>query len=170
MLGRTLRDPEHVESDETEAAGLGLLPVETVFVASKHTSQVRARVVAPTGPLGEAYGEAISGYEIHNGLTTGELPGAFQVTERSGRPADHPDGAVNATGNVLGTYIHGLFDEPGFRGAFLTALARRKGLTGLPLSEHRSLEASYDRWASHVRAALDMGRIYQITGLERSGG
>ena len=167
MLGRTIRDPEQVESQEREVAGLNLLPVETVFDPHKRTAQVEAHIAATTGPLAAASGATITGYEIHNGRTEGELPPAFQIIRRAGRSASDADGAVNHDGSIFGTYIHGLFDAPEFRRAFLEAVARRKGVQSLPTAPQAELEQVYDRWAAHVRGSLDIGRVYQIMGLGR---
>ncbi len=171
MLGTAIRDPLHVESEQDAAHGLGLLPVETLFSAGKRTAQVSARAAATFGPLKAAAGALVTGYEIHNGVTRSDgLSPAFRVVRRSGAEVDDPDGAVDQAGNVIGTYIHGLFDEPGFRQSFLQGIARSKGLARQPVAAPPSLDDIYDRWAAHVRGHLDVGRIYEIAGLEQRGG
>ena len=52
----------------------------------------------------------------------------FTVTQRNGIATEHADGAVDRRGNVLGTYLHGLFANDGLRRALLVELASRKGL------------------------------------------
>ena len=86
--------------------------------------------------------------------------------------ARFPQGLLNNNGRVgkglmfnSHSVAHGLFDEPEFRQAFLTGLARHKGLSDLPLSTQPSLDALLDRLAAQVRANLDINRIYQIAGL-----
>ncbi|MEK7215919.1 MAG: cobyric acid synthase CobQ, partial [Chloroflexota bacterium] len=81
------------------------------------------------------------------------------------RAAERPDGAINAAGNVAGTYIHGLFDDPGFRRALIEAVAAASGLPPAEGPEAPSLDEVYDRLASHVRSSLDIDRIYRIAGL-----
>jgi adenosylcobyric acid synthase len=68
---------------------------------------------------------------------------------------------------VLGTYIHGLFQNGGLRQAVLRELARRKGVS-LPWSSHDlSIDQEYDKLADWVRASLRMDLVYQMTGLDR---
>ncbi|MBI4593247.1 MAG: cobyric acid synthase, partial [Candidatus Rokubacteria bacterium] len=132
MLGRVLDDPHGVESPRARAAGLGLLPVTTTFAPSKTTARVRARVGA-AGLFSAAAGTEIAAYEIHMGVSDGGgATSAFTVVERSGVVADHPDGAVSASGTVMGTYLHGLFADGAMRRALLEGLARRRGLTPDP--------------------------------------
>ena len=69
MLGRSLHDPENVESTEGGALGLGLMDVVTTFVPEKSTTQVKARVVSDHGMLAGMKGQELVGYEIHMGQT-----------------------------------------------------------------------------------------------------
>lgn len=71
MLGERVCDPTHIESDQDEIVGLGLLPWETVFPTQKTTEQVQATVTSEAVWLRELHGETISGYEIHMGQTAG---------------------------------------------------------------------------------------------------
>lgn len=150
MLGQAILDPDGIESNQCEAPGLGLLPLTTTFANPKTTVRVEGVCGLPF-----ATGERIVGYEIHNGRTEVDGPPAFTVE-------GHPDGALK--GNVFGTYVHGVFDEDGFRGAFLKGLAARKG-TALDIAPALPRDAVYDRLAARVRAALDMDRLYAIAGL-----
>lgn len=150
MLGKAIRDPDRIESDQCEASGLGLLPMVTTFAKPKTTVRVEG-----TSSLPWVEGERIVGYEIHNGRTEVDGPPAFMV-------AGHPDGAVHKT--VFGTYVHGVFDEDGFRRAFLEGLASRKGIS-IDMAPDLPREAVYDRLAARVRAALDTERLYTIAGV-----
>lgn len=69
MLGIRLLDPERQESARPEVAGLGLLPVETVFRKGKLTCRSVGRLAALPGPLAALVGERLAGYEIHSGVT-----------------------------------------------------------------------------------------------------
>src|SRR5262249_38889720 len=133
MLGRTLRDPLGVESAAGEVSGLGLLPVSTTFEPTKTTMRVSARVAAGRGVLRRPGGVELTAYDIPVGRTesTGGDP-AFTVARRNGVATEHADGAVDAQGNVLGTYLHGLFASDGLRRALLTELAALKGLAPDP--------------------------------------
>jgi adenosylcobyric acid synthase len=76
---------------------------------------------------------------------------------------EHDDGAV--AGGVCGSYVHGLFDQPELRAAFLNGLRARAGLvqstgaTSLP-------DDDIDRLADHVEAHLDARLLERIVGLE----
>ena len=169
MLCNTIIDPEGVESSERETAGLGLLPAKTVFEHHKLTNQVRAIVNL------DFYKGEIGGYEIHMGRTyfsndrgdnNGGIRSAFTVIERSGKETrDEGGGAV--CGNVIGTYIHGLFDNDGFRQAFLNYIRARKGLTTLE-SKSKSKkptidwDTEYNKLAGLVRNNIDMEKVYEI--------
>ncbi|HEX2324522.1 MAG TPA: cobyric acid synthase [Chloroflexota bacterium] len=165
MLGRRLRDPQGVETPGgADVPGLGLLPVETVFLPRKATRQVQGSVAAQEGPLAGARGAAVTAYEIHMGETT-PLPDApsppFFILE-DGRP----DGTLAPGGRVAGTYLHGAFQCQPLRRALLTWGAARNGkdldTPGTPQSD---AEAEYDRLAAVLRQALDVPLLYQIAGL-----
>ena len=79
------------------------------------------------------------------------------------------DGVVSADGLVMGTYIHGIFENDGYRRALLDALRSRKGLpaiAGETVSYMERKEAAYDRLAELVRANLDMAHVRRVMGLE----
>ena len=169
MLGREVRDPGHVESEQERADGMGLLPVVTTFAGEKVTRRARGRVASPLGLLADAEGAAFHGYEIHMGRTEASGPAPFVVTERGGESCDEPDGAADASGQVIGTYIHGLFESAALRHAVLRRLAALRHAEYAPSSDSR--EADYDRLADVVRGSLDMAAVRRIAGLAaRSGG
>jgi adenosylcobyric acid synthase len=168
MLGREVRDPGHTESANDRVAGLGLLDAVTTFAADKITHQVTAACDAnPFLGLAFTAGD-LAGYEIHMGRTEFLAPAApaFTITARSGNPVSERDGAVRGDGLVMGTYIHGIFDNDAFRRAVIGALRARKGLAPLTaVTDTRShKERSYDRLAAHVRAHLEMDLIYRLLG------
>lgn len=178
MLGGSIEDPEGVESAERQAQGLGLIDVRTVFERTKRTAQVRARLaggsfLGAAGTAGERRGEAeLSGYEIHMGRVerTGGAAAAFEIRSRSGRAEAALDGAVSADGAVVGTMIHGIFENDGLRRSLLAALRERKGLpapTGEPAIPSRHEE--YDRLATAVEESLDRALLDRIVGLDQRG-
>jgi adenosylcobyric acid synthase len=163
MLGRSILDPEGVESDKTEVSGLGLLDVVTTFTPEKSTRQVRARVLSDLGLLSGTKGQELTGYEIHMGQTRHEeKANAFQIMETPQGVADYRDGMLNEPGTVLGTYMHGLFHNSDFRRAFLNSLRRRWGLPENDESTVMEKTQQYDKLAELVRSSLDIPAIYRI--------
>jgi adenosylcobyric acid synthase len=164
MLGEAVYDPDHVESDARSTRGLGLLPVVTTFEPSKTTVRVRARVAETSGPFAGAAGSEVVAYEIHAGRTSASSPTPFTIVERGNRAAHDADGAVSAGGNVVGTYLHGLFANDSLRGAFLRSLAARKGIAtdprwGTPAGDR------YEHLADVVARAVDLGALAKLVGL-----
>jgi adenosylcobyric acid synthase len=172
MLCNTLIDPEGVESTLREAEGLALLPATTIFEshAQKMTNQVRAIVDL------EFYKGKIEGYEIHMGRTyfsNGTIKNGFTIIERSRKNVmDGDGGAVSSNGNVIGTYIHGIFDNDGFRRAFLDYIRLKKGLPPLSISVNKSngksenrsgidWDTEYNKLADLVRRSIDMNKVYE---------
>ena len=171
MLCETILDPDGVESTLRNIEGLGLLPARTVFEhhGLKMTSQVRA--IANL----EFYKGVVTGYEIPMGQTyfaEGAMRCAFTIIERSGKKAmDTCGGAVNSAGTVIGTYIHGIFDNDSFRWAFLDYLKRKKGLSlvrrdaSRDNGEYKSgvdWDMEYNKLAELVRSNSDMDTVYGI--------
>jgi adenosylcobyric acid synthase len=158
ILGEEVRDPLGVEGDPHTEAGLGLLPVVTTMAGAKTTTQVEARAAARP-----AVG-VLSAYEIHMGVTEprGDGRPAFEIISRNRRAAQVADGWVSPDHRVWGTYLHGLFDNDGFRRVFLQELRRtRPGpATAAPeRSYHSFQEAQLDRLADLLRRHLDLAKI-----------
>jgi adenosylcobyric acid synthase len=111
MLGEALIDPHGIDGN---APGLGLLPLVTVFEPAKTVQRTQARFGQLTG-VGRALGRAVAGYEIHHGQTAQHpamaAAGDLARVALTG-PQGEPLGWQNATGNVLGLYLHGLFEDP----------------------------------------------------------
>ena len=165
MLGQRIFDPDNVESVAKETAGLGLLPLDTVFEGDKATHQVKGTVKARVGLLQGYDGGDVVGYEIHMGRSTGEAAnGLLEISERSGRAVAACDGASDVEGLTLGTYMHGLFHNHGLRRTVLLNLARRKGVS-LPEGAALDLDGEYDKLADHIRQHVDMDVIYRMAGL-----
>lgn len=181
MLGETLSDPERVETGG-EMRGMGLLPVHTVFTREKVRTRVTGAIFPQKGFFGCLDNADFSGYEIHMGKTrkSNGIPAFSQlrVLETDGEldwdPGIHgldisrPDGAV--LGNVMGTYVHGIFDEGSFCRALCRKLLRGKGISEeslKPFDYAAFKERQYDILADAVRKALDMEKIYRI--LEKGG-
>ena len=171
MLGEKVLDPEHTESALAELAGLGLLPVVTTFAAEKITRQVEASTKENIF-LGLMFSfEKLLGYEIHMGRTeyTEPVRAAFMIDRGDGQLLS--DGCVRSDGLVMGSYIHGIFDNDGLRRAIIDGLRVNKGLAineGGALNMAEKKEAAYERLAQIVRSNLDMAKVYEIMGLQKS--
>jgi len=171
MLGEVLEDAEGVESVEKRVVGLGLLPLRTRFERAKIVAQVRVRAVDPSFLTADAdAGEEFTGYEIHMGVAEKTAPSAtpFEIVSRSGRPERVADGAVDATGTVVGTMIHGLLENRAVRAGLLSHLRRRKGLSEPPRADIAipSKQAEYDRLEAAVRAHIDRDLLWRISRLD----
>jgi len=165
MLGTRVLDPDGVESGTREAQGLGLLDVETVLLTRKETHQAEARLLRAATLAAPGCEGTVSGYEIHMGRTTlGPKAKPFaQLLRRSGREVAIPDGAVSPDARVFGTYLHGIFDNHGFRNAFLNRLRLEKGLP--TVSESCRSEDPFDLLAEHLERHLDMEKLLELCGL-----
>jgi adenosylcobyric acid synthase len=151
MLGRTIADPLGLEGSAGTTPGLGVLAVETTLEAQKQLRNVSGHLSLPGRP-------AMTGYEIHLGVSRGEGLASSAVELADGRR----DGAISDDGQIFATYCHGVFDHP----QALTALLAWAGLTeSAPVDLAARREADLDRLADAVEAALDwtkMGAILPV--------
>ncbi|MBC8954263.1 cobyric acid synthase [Xenorhabdus sp. PB62.4] len=166
MLGKQIVD--EVESGLTQMAGLGLLDTETQFSHEKQTAQVTG-VVMPTlsGMLNLCSEQPITGYEIHMGITRlGKQATPFaKMYLHNGEEKTWFDGAVAQDGLVMGSYLHGLFDQNAFTRSLLNQLRIRKGyapLENMAFNYFQHKEKQFNILAARMRDHLDIGRIYQL--------
>ena len=149
IAGDWLDDPLGMEgAPGGRAAGLGLLPVTTTFSAQKETHQASMRLHD---------GETVRGYEIHTGdsqVREGTAP-LGEIIERGGQTVRIPDGAVAADGRVWGSYLHGLFENDGFRHRWLRGL----GWSGEVVATTALRYREYDRLADAVEEAVDWNAV-----------
>ncbi len=171
MLGTCIEDKDLVESNQSFTEGLGLLKVSTTFFAEKQTFQVKA-VMVDDSPLPFRVDGVLSGYEIHMGSSERHCEPLLRLTERGGRPVDVTDGAVSADGRVIGTYLHGLFDNDEFRHRLISYLGRKNGTAQAGgdkrLSSKIFKEEAYNRLADIVRKNLRMDIIYKMLDLKHA--
>ncbi|MFB2833582.1 cobyric acid synthase CobQ [Floridanema evergladense] len=152
MLGKIIADPEGLEGNDSQRCeALGLLPLTTLITPQK---VVRQRQVTSNYPQ---VGLPISGYEIHQGRSR-------QLESQGIKPLfDDPYlGMVDSTESVLGTYLHGIFDNGPWRRAWLNLLRQQRGLHSLPtgISNYREQrEAVLDAIADVVQSNLDLKPI-----------
>ena len=136
MLGRVVRDPAGVEGPPAEVTGLGLLDVETKFVADK----------ALRLPQGRWCGVPAAGYEIHHGrITVGPGTDDFLGGARAGQ--------------VFGTMWHGALEGDPLRGAFLRETL---GIAGSGVSFPQAREDRLDLLGDLVEAHLDVDALLAL--------
>ncbi|WP_322103523.1 cobyric acid synthase [Paraburkholderia sp. J41] len=151
MLGRSIADPHGVEGEPGVVAGFGWLDYETGLTREKTLKNV-------TGALALEGGGAanVRGYEIHMGETRGpalDTPALYLADAA----AERADGARSADGQILATYVHGLFDTP----EACAALLRWAGLAAARTVDYPALrEASLERLADTLAAHLDLERLF----------
>ena len=163
MLGKSIADPYHVESRSEMVSGLGLLDVITIFGRNQKTVQVKARVVGAKGLLSGLKGMEVNGYEIHMGQTTGhDSSPAFRVFLTPQGIANYFDGAIDSRGQVIGSYLHGLFHNTNFTQGLLNKLRQQRGLTQKAESSSINRDKEYDKLAQIVRENIDLPQIYNI--------
>ena len=157
MLGKRITDAEGAEGGG-EIAGMGLLPIETVFRPEKHRTRMQATVLNTAGILASLSDAPIQGYEIHMGETALDAAAIPLLQLETGAL----DGCQQ--GNVYGSYLHGFFDSRQCRSALLSALCANKGIDlsapTFDLAAYK--EQQYEMLADGVRSNLDMALIYRI--------
>ena len=168
MLGSVLSDPEGVE-DGGEMAGMGLLPGQTIFREEKTRTRICGAVIN-----GGMKGCPVEGYEIHMGDTRMEERDSSEFLPWLRLADGRMDGMTNRDGTVMGTYLHGIFDEGDFLNHLIEPLMERYHLNGDKAAADGGFdrmpnmkaykEAEYDKLADLVRKSLDMEKIYQIMG------
>ena len=150
MLGEQVHDPLGLEGPAGTSDGLGLLAFSTTLEQEKQLRNVRGRLL-----LEDAQ---VSGYEIHAGVTTGEALSNAAVLLDDGRS----DGAQSDDGQILGTYLHGLFESP----AACSALLRWAGLQDVQEVDYHALrERDIERLADLVENHLDTELLRNLCGI-----
>ena len=151
LLGKRIANAGVESTDDLDTVrGVGLLPVETAFSAEKRVEQA-TRELAGVGPLAGAEG-TVSGYEIHMGET--------RLLDGSG-PVDRPfpdADAGAATGDVLGTYLHGLFENEPAREAFVDRVFEHADHPRPAVSSRP--DDPFDRAAALVGEHVDLGPLF----------
>jgi adenosylcobyric acid synthase len=152
MLGERVEDPHGVEGDGGVTEGLGLLPVTTVLRAPKTTTLTEFTWNGLAG----------RGYEIHMGRTDAPAgSGLVAVQRRNGADCADTDGCVASDGRVLGTYLHGLFDEPAITRRWLAGIGLDEVVVGR-LHGPAARDRAYDQLAEHAAAHLDLEAITDL--------
>jgi adenosylcobyric acid synthase len=149
MLGRVVHDPHGLEGEPGSSEGLGWLDMETVLEPQKQLRRTHGRLAWTDAP--------VTGYEIHCGISHGDALACPSSLLDGGRS----DGALSADGQMLGSYLHGLFDQP----QALTALLAWAGVhDAAPVDVHALREESIERLADAVDNHLDIAALLRLIG------
>jgi len=167
ILGTEIADPHNMESSST-ISGLGLLAIRTSMQPHKTTRISSGNLVA-SSLFGQPISSSrVSGYEIHLGETE-YLEGSAFFARLSGKANDEDlfDGCVALNGNAFGTYLHGIFDDDGFRHAFLAAARAFHHLAAPNRLDNwkQRREESLNRLADAVRSSFDLPKIFDLVGV-----
>ncbi|MUZ65913.1 cobyric acid synthase [Agrobacterium vitis] len=147
MLGNSVTDPLGLEGAPCRVEGLGLLEIDTEMAPEKTVRNSVAHSLE--------YDIALSGYEIHLGQTDGPDCQRPALTIRG-----RADGAVSADGKVMGTYLHGLFANDGYRAALLQSF----GISNGTVNYRQSVEQALDDLARELESVLDKAWLDQLIG------
>ncbi len=167
MMGNTITDSEGVENDEESGLckinGLGLFPLDTSLQETKHRSQTEDCFDDMTGIFENLSGEEFVGYEIHNGNTEIDLDNIeskdLDLVERD----DEGNVILVQKGNMVGTYVHGIFDNGDLALRLVNSIAEKKGQKLDGTTDYMAFkENEYDRLADVLRKNLDMDYIYSL--------
>jgi len=148
MLGTVIHDHDGLEGEPGSASGLGLLDMETTLQSAKQLRNVEGTLMLDGAP--------VHGYEIHAGLTTGAALARPALSLGHG-----PDGAMSADGQILGTYLHGLFESPTANTSLLSWAGLRNAQA---LDYHALREAAIDRLADAVEQHLETDQLLTLLG------
>jgi adenosylcobyric acid synthase len=152
MMGNFVHDPNGLEGTPGSSEGLRLLPIETVLKAPKTTTLTK---FCWEGSMG-------AGYEIHMGQTTRDNGRPlFDIIARNNTACNDEDGCLSRNSRIMGTYIHGLFNNHAIAKSWLDHI----GLDGVEIPELDGLDArdkEYDLLADYFEKYIDTQSIFDI--------
>lgn len=174
MLGLSLNDEQGIEGKAGELLGLGLLPVVTNFSPGKHTYRTALTVNQSESSssknsytfdrlFSDLKGTRLIGYEIHMGETEPVEPGYSWLIDEN----NQPKGTFSQNGRVMGTFLHGIFNNNSFTNWFLSwvVLWNECGSSQDFLQKNEGYLSDMEKFnilADHVESALDMGYISKM--------
>lgn len=162
ILGEGIEDKLGIEGEVTSEKGFGFLPITTVFNKEKVTTQSKGKVVSKK--IENLYGIEVSGYEIHNGETLINNENDIFIKLDNGKVV----GSINSKGNVLGTYLHGIFDEGDFLTYFINDLLNKNKMNKsdneiISYKEYKLNEL--DKLSKLLEENIDMTKVEEILNL-----
>ncbi len=159
MLGKKIHDPEGLEGPGGSCDGLGFLDLETTLEPEKQLHGVRGEIIFHWGTQG------VTGYEIHCGISRGRAMERPFAKIRDTHDREKFDGAVSEDGQIIGTYLHGVFNEKSAQEILLpwAGLEPGSGQRGIELLDYREIcEEGINRLADACEEHLDMEKIFSL--------
>jgi len=140
MLGGKLHDPHGIEGEATSMDGLNLLDFETTIEKQKELKLVEGQFCFDNA--------IVTGYEIHMGKSQGPA-----LDNPAIKLVDKVDGAISSDNQVMGTYLHGLFDQT----SALSSLLKWAGLNETVSFNYEAIrEQELDRLADEMLQHIDI--------------
>lgn len=167
MLGERIEDPHKLE-EGGNIRGIGLLSGVTILKEDKVTSRVSGYFEKIEGFFDFLSAKEIDGYEIHMGETSVKNANAPLASLYS--LGDNKEASFDGefSGNVCGTYVHGIFDKGDIAYTIVKKLADLKGVkldASDSINYHMFKEHQYDKLAEMIRSNMNMDKIYEILGI-----
>jgi len=162
MLGKFIEDPLFIEGENKYEEGFKFLNTKTSFIKEKRTKQVGGRV--SFNNIINCNDIEVQGYEIHNGVTSIEGNNIPFITLDTGEVA----GLVNDKGTVLGTYLHGIFDNEEFLREILKYLLAKKNINSIEeeiISYKEYKLRELDKLSNLLKENIDMEKVEEIVNI-----
>ena len=144
MLGQSIGDPLGIESELGNSAGLGYLNISTTLTSKKILKQISGELTL------DGTTHPVKGYEIHAGVCEVNETQPFMLDGKA-------DGAISADNQILGSYLHGIFDEPQACNAILNWAGYHQRIAP-DMAQLR--EANLNRLADSLEASLDLDSLF----------
>ncbi len=162
MMGTIITDDLGVEGEKRSEKGFGFLPVTTKFNREKVTKQSSGRIVSNI--IEEFKDIEVWGYEIHNGETLITNENNIFIELSNGEIA----GAINDKGNVIGTYLHGIFDNGDFIKNFIKSLLTKNNIVDdfneiSSYKEYKFMEL--DKLSKILEENINMTKVKEILNI-----
>ena len=165
MLGKTLEDPHYLETNKrnkvnTKVNGLNLMPFSTIFKRKKYLSQLKASSIWPN----EAN---LKGFELHHGETilNKNLPDNFKqlsTIPKLGWVIENKP----KSGNITGTYLHGILENGTWRRLWINEIRKKKGLSNLSIEEldyKDKINSLVNKLTDEFEKNIDINKFIEIT-------
>ncbi|MDF1781833.1 MAG: cobyric acid synthase [Alcanivoracaceae bacterium] len=159
MLGDDIGDPDGLEGEPGGSPGLGWLSMQTRLMPGKQLRNVSGELLLDDGLTTTS----IHGYEIHNGVTTGDAIMRPMLRLADGSADGVLDGAISDDGQIMGCYLHGLFDHGPAATAILHWAGLSSGRAAVDYDAHR--QRDLDRLADMIEQHADTAGLLALLGL-----